>query len=276
MKIRSFFFANVFFVLVHSACGSDWTLLPNGSLVKPIILDSHAAQASGSILAYQVRNSLEEKVYSPINIGFQRMLIRYTDDLEFGIEFGIHSQYTVVDAGEAPLGGLQNIDYRIAGVIHYSLKRSVLRLSLFHQSSHLGDDYIIRNMITRPTPNTLNYEELSLIRFAWRGGTRTYAGAGYNISPHTVRERIMLTGGYFWKQPEPRHQDYALAHGVHLKIFEENDYHPNIKVGLGFEVRYDPENFVIFMLEYYKGHLPYSTLEYQKVQLYGVGAYFNL
>lgn len=256
------------------------TLLPSGTLLQPVTLDPHAPQISGSILSYSVRGESGQKLYSPLNIGFQRMLLRWQDaagrDLEFGIEFGIHSQHSVVDAGEAYLGGLQNIDYRIGGVIHHRRGERCYKLLLFHQSSHLGDDYIIRNEITRPTPNTLNYEQLSLTRDTQRGHLRTYVGFGYNISPHTVRERIMLQGGYFLNKPIGHLMNITWVHGTHVKIFEENEYRPNVKTALGIEVQFDPDNPVKFLVEYYNGHLPYSTLEYQLVQLLGVGVYFNL
>ncbi len=56
---------------------------------------------------------------------------------ELGVEFGLHSQFTIVDVGEAYMGGLQNTDYRIGLIFHYKNIRSVYRVSFFHQSSQV-------------------------------------------------------------------------------------------------------------------------------------------
>ena len=86
----------------------------------------------------------------------------------------------------------------------------------------------------------------------------------------------MLQGGYFLNKPIGHLMNITWVHGTHVKIFEENEYRPNVKTALGIEVQFDPDNPVKFLVEYYNGHLPYSTLEYQLVQLLGVGVYFNL
>ncbi|MCK4579517.1 MAG: hypothetical protein KAU50_12065 [Candidatus Marinimicrobia bacterium] len=50
---------------------------------------------------------------------------------------------------------------------------------------------------------------------------------------------------------------------------------PNIKLVLDLEVSRSRANPLRIILEYYNGHLPYSTLEHQQVRLIGMGLYFN-
>jgi hypothetical protein len=257
--------------------GGEWTLLPSNSYLQPFTLDPQAARISASALVYEIQGPDSFDVYSPMNLGIQRILVRHDRSqalgIEFGIEFGMHSQHTITKVRNAELGGLQNIDYRIAGVWNVRNENVVYRIVLFHQSSHLGDDFIIRNGITRPTPNTLNYEELSLTRVVNGPKLQHFLGAGYNISPNTVRKRAMLQGGYFWKQPELA--ALRLVHGTFVRVFEETNWRPGIKTAVGLEVALDPHHPVDFLLEYYQGPLPYSTLEFQRVRLYGVGVYFS-
>ena len=121
----------------------------------------------------------------------------------------------------------------------------------------------------------MNYEQLDLTRSSQKEYARYYYGLGLNISPNTTRKRLAFQGGYFYKQPFKSTVNYAYIYGVDMKIYEHNDYRPSFKTGIGIELARNRQNPFMIILEYYNGHLPYSTLEYQLVQLYGLGIYFN-
>ena len=135
--------------------------------------------------------------------------------------------------------------------------------------------YIIRNQITSRTTNPLNYEQLDVTRSTIVGHQRYYYGAGYNISPFAEREKWAFQLGYFASRPWSGHRGVNTIYGADVKIFEQNRYHPNVKVGLGLELWSGRTNPPRIILEYYYGYLPYSRLEYRFVQLMGVGVYFN-
>lgn len=256
-----------------------WTLFPEKSWFKPPLLDPAAAQSSASLLRFQILDQASPKVYSPVNLGFQKMLVRHTTEAgkgwEAGIEFGIHTQFSIVSTPTAPMGGLDNTDYRIAGVVHYKHGRTVERLNLFHQSSHLGDDYLIRNQIVDPNNRTQNYEQFSYLRAIALPLTQWYYGAGLNISPNTVRERTLLQSGLEYEQPFNTSAVIHFIAGADLKFYEQNDFRPNVKLGAGIRFNNDTVSGMTFLLEYYKGHLPYSTLEDQRVKWVGIGVYFQ-
>ncbi|NQV36870.1 MAG: DUF1207 domain-containing protein [Candidatus Marinimicrobia bacterium] len=279
IKIISFV-SLISWLLLNPAIGkSQFTFLPEGSYFKTIILDPSASQLSGSLLGIHSKGDLEQKVYAPINLGIRKMYFRWEDDLErgfeLGIEFAIHSQFTVIDVGSNYLGGFQNADYRIAGVAHLVRRLHTYRFTIFHQSSHLGDDYIIRNQIVSPTSNVMNYEQIDVTRSTEIGNSRYYVGAGVNFSPNTVRERLAAQVGYFYSRPLTGNPELGFLAGTDIKIFQQNDFQPNFKLGVGLEFGRTKAKPLRLMLEYYNGHLPYSTLEYQKVQLFGAGLYFD-
>lgn len=264
-------------VLSKSNYGMEW--LPGGSYWRTTILDPTSPQISASLLAYQVEGSVKEKVYSPVNIGTQKMVFRFEDTeargFEFGLEFGVHSQFTIVDSGDAFMGGLQNTDYRIGGVLHYHDDHSVWRILLFHQSSHLGDDFMLRTQFFIPNSKVLNYEQLSLSRMLIRDNAQYYYGIGFNVSPHTTRKRSAFHGGFQFQHPIQASPRLGYVYGLHIRLDEQNDFRPSFKTGLGIELGRNNRNPFMVFLEYYYGNLPYSTLEYQKVQLYGIGVYFH-
>jgi hypothetical protein len=258
---------------------SRYEWLPSGRFFQPIILDRAVATTNASMLSYNVKGSDAEKLYSPVNIGIQKMILRShkntNEAYEFGVEFGVHSQFTIVDSGETLMGGLQNADYRIGAVFNYKYFDSVFRISLFHQSSHLGDDYMLRNDYLVPNTRILNYEQIDVTHSIQKGHARVYYGIGYNFSPNTARKRLALQGGYFYSKPFLKNNNIGWLYGVDVKIYEQNEYEPNFNAGLGLEFGRNAENPFMIILEYYKGHLPFSTLEYQEVQLFGLGLHFH-
>lgn len=81
-------------------------------------------------------------------------------------ELGTFTQFEwkIVDGDQQR--NLINTDYKAA--ISYARKVSekfTYRLRFFHVSSHLGDDFIIRNGINKLSENKVNYEQLEFSVF---------------------------------------------------------------------------------------------------------------
>jgi len=254
-------------------------LFPKGNYFNPILLDPATPQLSSSVYAYVQNGIIRRKAYIPVNIGASKIILRREKNkdvgFEAGVEFAIHSQFIIGPVRNSTMGGLQNADYRISGIGHYKNGRNVYRIKVFHQSSHLGDDHIIRNEITTPTSNIQNYEEISLMMSRYTGNIRYYISGGYNFSFYTIRKRILLHGGTYYSRPVNIKNGIGLIGGFDLKIYEQNNFTPNWKVGIGIEIGQNKTNSIKMLLEYYNGNLPYSTLEPEKVQLFGMGFYFN-
>ncbi|MCF7802368.1 MAG: DUF1207 domain-containing protein [Candidatus Marinimicrobia bacterium] len=279
---RLYYFVSLFFLLIGSIWGQNgsFNFFPEDSWFKPPLLDPASAQSSASLLRFQATDEPTPKVYSPVNLGFQKILIRRNlnaqNGWEAGVEFGIHTQFSIISTPTAPMGGLDNTDYLIAGIWHYKHGRTVERLQLFHQSSHLGDDYLIRNQIVEPNNRSQNYEQLSYLRAHTEKSSRWYYGLGVNISPNTVRERILVQGGMEIVQSMGGNiRAIQLVAGVNVKLYGEHDYYPNLKTGAGVRFSRDKRSRLTLLVEYYRGHLPYSTLAYQKVSWLGLGAYLQ-
>ncbi len=265
---------------VISVLASEKSWLPQGSFFPTVYLDPAASQQSISILSYEVEGETQQLLYVPISLSLSQQFIRSEKSefnrWELGMEFNIYSQFSIVDVGDAFMGGLQNADYRISSVFHTQQNLATFyRLSLFHQSSHLGDDYIIRNFITTPTLRTQNYEQLDLSIYKRFEKWNIYGAGGYNVSPNTVRDRWLLQLGGDWSQPMPNRSGLALIAGTDIKIYEHNDFDPNIRVAAGIEFGRTTPTPVKLLISFYQGHLPYSTLEYQRVRLIGLSLIIN-
>ena len=268
-------------LLASSLAGAQLEWLPQGSIFPSRYMDPAAGHQSISILSYEVEGETRQLMYVPISLSIQQQVIRSIQSpmkqWELGLEFTIFSQFSIVDVGEAYMGGLQNADYRISSTFHYQQNPHTLyRVSLFHQSSHLGDDYIIRNFIVTPTLRTQNYEQLDLTlskRFAeWH----LYSVVGFNVSPNTVRKRLLLQLGGDWIHPLSKQSGVALIAGLDMKVYEQNKYVPNLRIGAGVEIARGTPTPLKLLLSYYQGPLPYSTLESQQVRLIGLSLIFDI
>ncbi len=254
-------------------------ILPSGSYFAPIMLDPVSNQLNASLLAFNLNGRFQRKVYIPVNMGVTKMIIRRErapdHGWEAGFEFTIATQYEIHDEKSVVLGRLMNTDYRISGLVHIRAGRHTYRIRLFHKSSHLGDEYIFDSGTTRRGLNPLNYEQLDITRSTVVDGRRYYYGLGYNLSPVTDRERVAVQGGFFHSAALGASGEIRYLYGADVKIFEQNNYRPNVKFGLGLELWSTRANPPRLMVEYYNGYLPYSRLEHQLVQLLGLGLYFN-
>lgn len=285
MKIRTFIFYLP--IVVISCCVTNlfgqntknqkqW--LSKGMYFMPVILDPTACITSSGLMRLKEMNDMNKGIYIPVNIGFQQSIFRFQKSDNIGIEFGFgaaaFTQFTIKAVeNDKYLGEIENTDYKASGFINLLFNKWSTRMRLFHISSHLADDYILRNQITSPNPGTVNYEQLDLTTSFQQQFIRYYMGVGMVITPHAVRERLSLQSGIYFRKKAWDKEAVRFVAGVDVKIFEQNNYRPNIKSAIGVELGATDKTQVGLFLEYYNGHLPYSTLEYKIVQWLGVSAY---
>ncbi len=253
---------------------SGFSFLKRGSYFEQIILDPTECQTSAGLLKIWRSGTQDNGIYIPVNLGIQQSIVRYDFHASSGLELGfagaIFTQFTIRKMeGNTYLGEMENADYKISILLNYRIRRLSLRLRAFHTSSHLADDYILRNNITEPNPGTLNYEQLDLTGSYQLNKFRVYAGFGLVVTPNAVRERFSIQTGFHYRKDLNSKGNFKFIAGTDIKIFQENDYSPNVRSGLGFEFGNAESMHAGFMIDYYTGHLPYSVMEYEKVNWFG-------
>ena len=249
--------------------------LPQGSFFDPLVLDPTECLTSGAIYKIWEQNNGIKGAYIPVNLGFHQSVFRFQQEAEAGFELGIEAaaftQFEVkyTDNGKY-LGGMVNVDYRAVGFVNYYNGKFSLRFRLFHISSHLADDYLIRNDITTPTPNTLNYEQIDVMGSYQMGSVRYYAGAGYIFTPNSIRERFSTQAGMYYRGDKRPDAFTRFVSGLDIKVFEENDYRPNFRAGLGLEMGNPVRRNLLLLVDFYNGHVPYSTHEFREISWLGI------
>ena len=212
-----------------------------------------------------------EGLYIPVNIGFRKSLIQWSMlSMRFDFSFGAasFSQFDVVITENDNLkGGLLNTDFKASGYLSAVKNKHHFRIQLFHMSSHLGDNYMIRHGDLTPNDKSLNYEQLDLTYLYSFEQVDLYGGMGMVIGTNTFRKRFMseigLQGRY------PLKQNWSFAYGFDVKFYDENEFRPDIHYGLGFTFSQRAEHQINVSVDGFIGQMPYSTLDYG--QIYWIG-----
>lgn len=208
-----------------------------------------------------------EGIYFPVNIGFRKSALQWNMlDMQFDLAMGAaaYTQFEVIRFDENTLrGGLLNTDFKASGFLFAAKNQHVFRLQLFHISSHLGDDYLLRNGVFEGNDKSVNYEQIDVTYAFRKDHFDIYGGLGMVITGNAYRDRFMTQMGFQANIPWKNNLDFSF--GSDLKLYEENDFKPDVHTALGISIKKEYEHQVNFSIDSYVGSLPYSTLDFGNV-----------
>jgi len=216
----------------------------------------------------------DKGAYIPVNIGFRKSFLQWEMlNMKFDIALGLasYTQFEIVQVEKNTLrGGLMNTDFKVSGFLSAAKGNHKFRLQLFHISSHLGDDYILRNEDYALNNKSVNYEQLDLIYLYSFTNSALYVGLGSVISPNTFRQRFMVELGYQASYPVAPKLDFTF--GSDIKLYDENNFIPDIHAGIGITLNQRDQRQLNFLIDGYYGHMPYSTLNFGQVYWFGISS----
>lgn len=261
--------------------------LPRGHLFAPITLDPLEAQTYLSVLpVFVIDGNRYDGSYVPFSFGFGKPFYRWPTKkgraAEVGLDIVSFTQFEVFrDEKNIQRRQIVNNDYKVS--IFYNLRsgRNSWRFRGYHLSSHLGDDYLIRNQINYRTPNPVNYELLDVTYsrdVQTLEGMRYYVNLGYGLRKPEERRKISAQAGFYYRKPNPATGAAKFVRpvaGIDLKVWQQNDFRPGIHFAAGIELGKSTNNSLSFLIESYTGFRPYSQYENQQVQWVGLGVYLN-
>lgn len=261
--------------------------LPRGHLFAPITLDPLEAQTYLSVLpVFVIDGNRYDGSYVPFSFGFGKPFYRWPTKkgraAEVGLDIVSFTQFEVYrDEKNVQRRQIVNNDYKVS--IFYNLRsgRNSWRFRGYHLSSHLGDDYLIRNQINYRTPNPVNYELLDVTYsrdVQTLEGMRYYVNLGYGLRKPEERRKISAQAGFYYRKPNPATGAAKFVRpvaGIDLKVWQQNDFRPGIHFAAGIELGKSTSNSLSFLIESYTGFRPYSQYENQQIQWVGLGVYLN-
>ncbi|GAB4008291.1 hypothetical protein GCM10028808_14060 [Spirosoma migulaei] len=253
--------------------------LPKGHLFDPILLDPLEAQTYGSVLpGYWTEGQKYKGSIVPFAFGFAKPFYRRTTEPgraeEWVLDLASFTQFEAYhdDALNKARRQIVNTDYKISIIYNMRRGENNYRIRVYHISSHLGDDYIYRNKLTAPSPNSVNYEQLDFTYSRTVNNWRLYGGAGIVLRKTEERKLFSAQLGAFYKKPSTKAA--RLVGGADIKFWQQTDFRPGIHGGVGIELG-RTQNNLTFLLEGYSGFRPYSQYEQQQTSWIGIGLYLN-
>ncbi len=173
---------------------------------------------------------------------------------------------------------LLNADYYVGFPISYRSGAWSGRIRLFHQSSHLGDEFLLQTQDMQPVPPAprinLSYEAVEMLGSYERDGRRVYFGGTHivTIDPSGLGRSRLQAGVEFRGNPIHWRTSRWVA-GLDVEAWNETgwDRDWSAKTGLMFRSPYGEARSTELLLEYYNGHAPHGQFFQVDVEYYGIG-----
>ena len=182
---------------------------------------------------------------------------------------------------------LINADYVIGLPITFRRGAFSTRFRLYHQSSHLGDEFLLSEDDPTFVVENISYESAELIISLDGGAFRAYGGGEYLLrrDPSEL-ERSVLHGGIELR-PARRLIRFGTVAGVRfvaaadVKASEQQDWEPAISLRTGFEFDRPrdtdpPGRRWGLLFDWYNGPSPYGQFFSNEVRWWGLGIHFTL
>ena len=250
-------------------------LLPGGQLFRPFIADPRWPHFAAAYQYY-----LNEPGITHVGaVSFGETFTLYRERAgrgwwEVGVQAGVFAVFDVA----ADSKDLINADYVVGLLGGYRYGEFSALGRLFHQSSHVGDEFLLRNRVRNRV--NLSYEsvDLRLSYDFFRDAFRLYGGGGYlfDQEPSSLKPWSLQWGAEFrspWPGPESVWRPIA---AVDFQNREENNWHVDIsaRAGIQFEGVLVSRNMQL-LLEYFRGHSPNGQFYKQKIDYLGLGMHFH-
>ena len=192
---------------------------------------------------------------------------------EFGIQGGVFSLFDLARDSK----DLINADYMGGVFASYRYNDFSTILRLFHQSSHLGDEFLLRDRVQRIN---LSYEQVEgKLSYTFFRAVRVYGGGGYlfDQEPSDLDPWRVQYGGEFTSP-------WRLAGGAITPMVagdfqndDENNWSTNLSIrgGVQFENWKLGQRRLQLLVEYFHGHSPNGQFYNRKIETIGLGAHLR-
>lgn len=254
----------------------EGTFFPKGRVFEPLFGDPRWPHFSARYLNYH--DNPEFDSVGAVSFGgsfpFYRGPLPIGGEWDLGIEGSVFSIFDL----DAKSYDLVNSDFRVAfPSVGYRFEDFSALARLFHQSSHLGDEYLLRDGdIER---ENLSYEGVDLLlSYNLPASLRVYGGGGilFHRSPSSLEPHFFQTGLQFESPWGFLGAMFRPVAAVDLKFYQETDWNPDFSGRFGLQFG-SPENYPSvyqLLFEYYNGYSPDGQFYSRKIEYFGIGLHY--
>jgi hypothetical protein len=248
--------------------GAKYQAFPDTELFPPLIADPRQIRFSVSFQHYKTPTQTFNAGNAALGeyFAFASGFLGESGLSQFGIQAGVFALFNL----QTPSMDLINADYWVGFPLSYRRGRWAYVLRLYHQSSHLGDEFILGN----PGVDRVNvsYEGLDFLSAYEWDYVRVYGGGGYLFHSSTQLERLSAHfGAEFWYPKVLGDSDFIAA--VDVRSTEEVDWAGSYSYQAGFELRGLTRRRARLMLEHFRGRSPNGQFYEEKLRYNGIGLY---
>jgi hypothetical protein len=261
----------------------DTGFLPPGHLFDPLLADPRWPHFFASYQHY-----LRDRDFTDVaSVGFGETIVGYRGDgplggqWEAGLQAGVFAIFDL----DASSKDLLNADYFVGLMGDYKLEGVQAMGRVFHRSSHLGDEFLLRNSSIGRV--NLSYEaadvKLSYHLLHGRLGprfdraVRVYVGGGRlfdqepsDLKPWSTQVGLELESPWtLWRTVRP-------VAAVDVENHEQNKWSTDVSVraGLAFESLKVLDRKLVLLFEYFSGNSPNGQFYRNRIEYTGAGLHF--
>lgn len=254
-------------------------MLPEGHLFKPLLADPRWAHFSATYRNY-VGNNIDGNNNGAVSFGetipfYRANLGKYAAQWEAGLQAAVFSDFNL----GAPSSDLINTDFIASAYASARTGQLSAFARLYHQSSHLGDEFLLRKLTTLERIN-LSYEGADLrISYELPYGLRVYGGGGgiFHKEPATIKPWMIQYGVEFRSPWRIVYATLRPVAAVDIKNHEQNNWNADVSARAGIQLD-QFQSFgrrLQFLVEYFHGNSPTGQFFRQRVDYLGIGAHYH-
>jgi hypothetical protein len=248
-------------------------LLPRARLFDPLLADPRWPHFAASYHYYLG----DEELDSVGAVSFGESFGFFQGEAPFGgrWEIGLQAAVFAIFDLDAESKDLVNADYLVGVPVSYRRDGFSAIARLFHQSSHLGDEFLLRNRVDRVN---LSYEATDLkLSHELPMGFRIYGGGQYlltrepdDLDPWSGQAGVEFQSPSAWWRGALR----PIA-AVDLQSREEGDWGLDVSMRAGVQLQNPVLNSrrIQLLVEYYNGSSPNGQFYGRDIEYLGLGAH---
>ena len=262
--------------------GTRYVSLPRGDVFCPLLADPKAMR---SFVSYQRGDASDfARNIAAVGIADQFAFFRINgangDGVQLGVSGAVFAQFDLA----APSIDLLNADYQIA--LPLTMRRGGVssRVRIYHQSSHLGDELLLRP--EPPERENLSFEAVDGVVSMDVGFVRVYGGGEHYFGrdPVTLPRSLLHTGFELRPRAMARFGNVVTIRtigGADLKAVKDSDWRVGVNVRAGLEFARPREGEQTgrrwcLLADFYDGLSPYGQFFTSDIRLVGIGLHFSL
>ncbi|HBL16158.1 MAG: hypothetical protein A2X36_04165 [Elusimicrobia bacterium GWA2_69_24] len=257
--------------------GERTVFFPSGDIFAPPFADPKQPRFHATWQSYHT--AFGDYRVGSVGFGENLGLARWPSGREGdGVQLGVSGAVLALFNMDSESHDLLNADYIIGFPLSWRRRHWSARARLFHQSSHLGDEFLLTSQPIALERINLSYEVLETL-LSWDNHQfRVYGGPSRILSTVTPLKRQRVQAGAEYRSSPWLGRTGRWLAGVEWSAWQENRWQGNLglKGGIVLASPFQEARSVQLYGEFYGGEIPHGQFYRLRTAYYGLGLAFSL